>query len=307
MSSARREDKLQAYKEELPLVSFGKYKGQPVTSLYADPKYLEWCKAQDWFEKKYSNIYNIVVNQTFANQLSKTPEHNRLQTLFLCDKNVMKFVNKIYPIQQHEKGTSVPSVEFEGKFNWDLIIRYISRFKCICRPEQDSLCSCIYKDTDDRDVYKANIYCEIKPTIGDDYPDVLRKMKKQIELTNSYLRGQKTEELKKLGYTEGQIGGYKYDDMKQIKGLRASETNGWNELFSSRYILLVGELTTHTISEEQLRTIFHQTRIDVLFIKDLDIISDSIVPTHTGEDEKVKRRREIEKQIADLQEELSCL
>jgi len=28
----------------LPLVPFGKYKGQPITNLLNDTKYLEWCK-----------------------------------------------------------------------------------------------------------------------------------------------------------------------------------------------------------------------------------------------------------------------
>jgi len=32
--------------QSLPLVPFGKYKGQPITTLMNDTKYLEWCKQQ---------------------------------------------------------------------------------------------------------------------------------------------------------------------------------------------------------------------------------------------------------------------
>ena len=73
----------------LPLVPFGKYKGQPITTLMNDTKYLEWCKQQEWFQK-FPIVYNICVNQTITtnNSSSKTPEHNKLQNLFLENENV---------------------------------------------------------------------------------------------------------------------------------------------------------------------------------------------------------------------------
>ena len=73
--------------QSLPVVPFGKYKGQPITNLLNDTKYLEWCKQQEWFQK-FPIVYNICVNQTITtnNQSSKTPEHNKLQNLFLKRK-----------------------------------------------------------------------------------------------------------------------------------------------------------------------------------------------------------------------------
>ena len=57
-----------------PIIPFGKYKGQPITTLLKDTNYLEWCKQQEWF-KKFPIVYNICVNQTIVNQNenSKTP------------------------------------------------------------------------------------------------------------------------------------------------------------------------------------------------------------------------------------------
>ena len=79
--------------QSLPLVPFGKYKGQPITSLINDTKYLEWCKQQEWFQK-----FPIFVNQTITtiDQNSKTPVHNKLQNKFLERKFNIEFLNHLY-------------------------------------------------------------------------------------------------------------------------------------------------------------------------------------------------------------------
>jgi uncharacterized protein (DUF3820 family) len=290
--------------EELPLITFGKYKGQPITKLYEDLSYLDWCKKQDWFSK--TKIYNIIVNQTITTQPSKTPEHNRIQKLFLNNDMTMNFVKKLYPFLKDEgvfEDDMRPDVEFEGMFNWDLIINNISRYRCICKwetMEEGSSCCCKYEKEDD--VYKPNIYCEIKPTIGDDYPAVLRKMGIQKEVTNKHLDGKKKEKLKELGYTGDGFGGSAYSNLKVIKGILDYKTNIWNIDYSSRYILLIGELSTNEITKEDLLKIFKQKNIDVIFMNDLETLSNT-----TLEDDKEKRRREIEKQIAELNEELKRL
>jgi hypothetical protein len=140
----------------LPIIPFGKYKGQSVTSLLNDVKYLEWCKQQEWFQK-YPVIYNICVNQTITNvnQSSKTPEHNKLQNKFMD----LSFRQKILKTLDIELFGEEKSVKFEDKFNWDVVIRYDSQGICF----------------------------EIKPLLGDDYPCVLRKLKSQRELTRSHI------------------------------------------------------------------------------------------------------------------------
>ena len=75
--------------QSLPIVPFGKYKGQCITKLLADKQTLEWYKKQPGCLERYPLIHNIVVNQqiTSNNQNSKTPEHNKLQNLFLDPEN----------------------------------------------------------------------------------------------------------------------------------------------------------------------------------------------------------------------------
>jgi len=39
-----------------PTVTFGKYKGQPMSILISDKLYLKWCQQQTWFQEKYPNL-----------------------------------------------------------------------------------------------------------------------------------------------------------------------------------------------------------------------------------------------------------
>lgn len=135
--------------ELLPIVPFGKYKGQPITILLNDIKYLEWCKQQEWFTK-YPIVYNICVNQTIiSNNIdSNTPDHNKLQNLFLDNCNQLKLLSKLFKIDFVDQLNNlfhdndfircfdinlVPelinkldntSIMFEEKFNWDFVLYY---------------------------------------------------------------------------------------------------------------------------------------------------------------------------------------
>jgi hypothetical protein len=95
--------------QPLPLVPFGKYKGRPITELLNDTNYVEYCKQHNILNK-YPIIYSIVVNQqiTTTNQNSKTPEHNKLQNIFLEKETQIKLLDTL----------SVPfiKVDFTKKF-----------------------------------------------------------------------------------------------------------------------------------------------------------------------------------------------
>ena len=86
--------------QSLPIVPFGKYKGKPITEFLADKNYVEWCKNQPGMLEKNPIIYNIIVNQQITpnNQTSKTPEHNKLQNLFLNPENLYNLRKHILKI-----------------------------------------------------------------------------------------------------------------------------------------------------------------------------------------------------------------
>ena len=141
--------------EELPIVSFGRYKDKTIIELLADKTYTEWLKTQSWFSN-HKTIYNIVVNQQVPNNNSKTPEHNILQNYFLDDNKRIKIIKNVnyYEINTKKKlikllnnenfikffgiynidDIFIPQyssdVEFEGIYNWDLIIKNI-KINCL--------------------------------------------------------------------------------------------------------------------------------------------------------------------------------
>lgn len=65
------------------VVPIGKYRGQPVEVLAADPDYREWLVSQPWFAERYRNTYNIVVN--YGGESQDSPEHNEMQARLLDD------------------------------------------------------------------------------------------------------------------------------------------------------------------------------------------------------------------------------
>lgn len=148
--------------------------------LIADKKYVEWLKLQSWFSN-YKQIYNIVVHQTITTNNSKTPEHNRLQNLFLDKiflKNLSNIIKDDYDSYHKIIKFTSYNIEFEGEFNWDCIINFYYDYECL---KGRGCC-----DMKINHGGEMPLFIEIKPILGDDYPCVLRKMKTQIELTKKH-------------------------------------------------------------------------------------------------------------------------
>ena len=83
------------------------------------------------------------------------------------------------------------------------------------------------------------ICCELKPTLGDDYPTVLRKLKTQIELTINH---------KTVGYNKGKPS---FEGKKKM------------------FVLIIGTFTSIHTTKEQLIEIFAQSNIKVLFTDEI--------------------------------------
>lgn len=125
---------------------------------------------------------------------------------------------------------------YENKFNKDYETYRIRYYRDLISKYTNNIE--IYKKDDVYvlKIYTSNgnmkIYSEIKPLLGDDYPCVLRKLNTQIELT-------KTDNQKK--YDETPI----------------------------TYTLIVQDFNSNCISKEQLKEIFNQSNIKVIFTDDL--------------------------------------
>ncbi len=71
------------------IVPFGKHKGKSVEALLTDREYLDWLLSQGWFQQRYGNLYQIVINN--GQEPSETPEHNAMQIKFLDEEYRLKF------------------------------------------------------------------------------------------------------------------------------------------------------------------------------------------------------------------------
>lgn len=259
-----------------PIIPFGKYKGQPITTLLKDTNYLEWYKQQEWF-KKFPIVYNICVNQTIVNQNenSKTPEHNKIQNLFLEEENQNRLIDLLFNpksiinkiqnglihkdfnkyFEKYEGDMSfnqlftIYKIEFETTYNWDVFLKIKGQYfnfiykKEYWRKEWNilekyftdifNIKKCEVSSYSDGKTnaslnYNSYIYIEIKPILGDDYPNVLKKMKQQKNLTSCN-----------------------------------------TEMMREHYILLIKDFASSTTTSEQLIQIFNQSNIKVIFLKDI--------------------------------------
>lgn len=77
------------------IIPFGKYKGQPVEILQADPKYSEWLQAQQWFREKFMDLFSMV---SAVQAPTESPAHNIMQARFLDKEYRDRFI-----LSQHAK------------------------------------------------------------------------------------------------------------------------------------------------------------------------------------------------------------
>jgi hypothetical protein len=181
------------------LIPFGKYKGQPVDQLRNDSEYTAWLLAQPWFAQRFGSIKTLIVNN--FKEPSETPEHNRLQARFLDKEFALRVATKAFPsLKRFEQWDEIVAeakqkhvhcllqhyrdliewkelreceITFETKQGWDVGIFFDYELMCFC-PQQP-------KRLGPRDVWlpraSAAIFAELKPTLGDEYPRVLRDVK----------------------------------------------------------------------------------------------------------------------------------
>ena len=168
------------------LIPFGKYKGQPLEVLMTDEKYLEWLSNQEWFRTTYPIIYKTVVINHF-NEPQDTPEHNQLQAKFLNKDFILKLLTLGLNLEKNRY--DIENIRFEYKGNdviFDLLYPVI--------------------DTDGSRYWGTLPCCiEIKPTIGDEYPAILRQVQQnskgyynKIVYTTKYNGSVDLESVKKI-------------------------------------------------------------------------------------------------------------
>jgi hypothetical protein len=191
------------------IVPFGKYKGQPIETLQQDRAYCDWLVGQDWLQTRFPELRTIIVNN--FGEATETPEHNALQARALEIRFVLGVIylaqQKLKKKHSTEIGKQV-KVVFESQ-GVDVMITAPNGVEVtITRDDEPEFSTQLrnvlsYLEGQLRRAYtkeeieetKAEIekyktatgltHCisfdrigvELKPTLGDDYPAVIRQIK----------------------------------------------------------------------------------------------------------------------------------
>ncbi len=141
------------------VIPFGKYKGQPVEVVVQDRQYVEWLTAQPWFRERFANIHTLIVNN--FQEPTETPVHNALQARFLDPA----FRARFFEVVRANAVAGAPAaVEFEVE-GFD--VQVVGKIHAINH----------YESGPREVIESASLFVEIKPTVADDYPAVLRQIK----------------------------------------------------------------------------------------------------------------------------------
>lgn len=185
-------------------VPFGKYKGRPVEEMQADTEYMAWLEGQPWFRERFAKLAVRT-----PDEMSRTPEHNRIQAVFLDFEFVRAFVavtNDPAIEKERKAGASFWAEEIANKrkeiesFTWNGrdVTNLNAELGELLSPENHNVS--IWAEFEERgaDVmvligfkhYGFNnrnsrygravveLPVEVKPVVSDDYPAVLRQMKR---------------------------------------------------------------------------------------------------------------------------------
>lgn len=168
------------------VVPFGKYKGQPIEVMAEDPSYVEWLNGQGWVKDKYPQFYTVIINN-FA-EPSDTPEHNAIQVLFLEEEFCLRFLSAYLRMYRHgdflhSEYSAYPRFECKGI---DVLIDYVvfrshsfgSYEKEIgewFNAGREGIRRFCIKDALHECSRDESCAIEIKPSLGDDFPSVLRQ------------------------------------------------------------------------------------------------------------------------------------
>lgn len=137
------------------IIPFGKYKGQPVDVLAADPQYRDWLSAQPWFREKFGDLHLTLVKVAAPSDDVPTPEHNAFQARFADPAFLARF-------------HGLTQVWYESG-GWDVVLTWRAPYRWT-----DA-------ETGELGVSSREYSCgvELKPTIGDEYPAIVRTVRER--------------------------------------------------------------------------------------------------------------------------------
>ena len=208
------------------IIPFGKHKGRSVAEVMAvDPEYIEWLKMQPWLVQNFKPIYNFIIQHSTSNE--DTPEHNALQVKFLDNKICCALAQLAWPMLPTSAG-EIKITELQMEDISDVSFRATV-------PEIKSI----------------KFFIELKPSLGDDYPAVLRQIKEQMR------RSMITHE----PHQAARVHNASFDVIL---------ANLFNDYRRHRFVLCYDKFIAIGATLKQVEEIFLQSGIYILSLKELE-------------------------------------
>lgn len=170
------------------VIPFGKHRGATVAELLAkDPDYVRWLLAQGWLAQRFAELHAAILTRGAAPD--DTPEHNAIQGRFLDPDFRLAVIHCVCSEEELSQQRDRVQNEIDER------IRY-SQEGSPRRAELEqmlplSLGTEVQFELGGIDVsircdfvpitkYSGSLarYIEIKPSLGDDYPSVMRQMQR---------------------------------------------------------------------------------------------------------------------------------
>jgi hypothetical protein len=189
------------------VIPFGKHKGKTVAELLTvDPGYADWVTSQGWVAERFAELHAAIINRGAGTD--DTPEHNALQARFLDEA----FRESTIKLAQEEKlqdelDDTKRHLIYDAKYEIDLFANPRYHWETISQERLDEAHAAM-KDISEKNMAlqtkvsfeisgvdvlvefywtsprtnrrgkSGYVRIELKPAIGDDYPTVIRQMRR---------------------------------------------------------------------------------------------------------------------------------
>ena len=185
------------------IIPFGKYKGKPIIEVISKhKKYIEWLMLQNWLSEELRSQINVFITHGGKNS-EETPEHNRIQMIFLNREYRRAICSFFYRCPIIPK-----KVSFEAKVGaifadvfFDFKTKGVTSSSRVCDKckentlfsrnyafmEKPVMCDSCGRERPTSFDFKyynpisGKMFIEIKPSVSDEYPSVLRQIKRMQE------------------------------------------------------------------------------------------------------------------------------
>jgi hypothetical protein len=261
----------------------GKYKGQDLDVVMAsDPGYVEWISQQEWFRQQHAQVYKMIVNG--CSDIQESPEHNALQARFLDETMRNTLADWYLPKPDAEDIEGIVESEIDwlrakGGPQNEHKARIFEKYRYREATIAVSTTAPVFEDLGidasfscrrhitvrgmgrmviEVEGAENKLNIEVKPTMGDDYPTVLR----QILAARMRYRNRIVNERANAYIYPGIRGG--------AASVRAAAEHAAGPAENINGFVLVAEKYTGScVPVEQVKAFFKAQNISVALLSDL--------------------------------------